>query len=148
MSDTTTTATHHGPWCDEDPATACPACTEPFDAPDIDLDAIVAAIVKVGIPAYVEMTGGGVATIYAGEAHDHTETIRFGPAAGETITYKRWQALAGPGWFEGPGYTVARASRTDFYVGPDDEGESDPWCSVATTTDAEIVARIIEQVRS
>jgi hypothetical protein len=64
------------------------------DEPDlIDLDAVVAELTKLGIPAIVEQTGGGTATIYAGEPYDGGDGA------------ERYPVAAGPGHFTGPGWT-------------------------------------------
>lgn len=82
----------------------------------LNLDTICTLLRERGIPAYVEQTGGGVATIYAGEQN-------IPDPSGE---WMRWQALAGPGWFEGPGWSNGRGHTSDFAIGPDDDGETRP----------------------
>lgn len=47
--------------------------TEPGE-PDLDMERICELIQAEGFPAYVEMTGGGTATIYAGKERQHPET--------------------------------------------------------------------------
>lgn len=81
----------------------------------VDMDKVVDMLHRADTFAYVEQTGGGTATIYAG----HTFV--------ESDYGTRYAALAGPGWFEGPGWTIARGYAADFYVGPDDEGDANPW---------------------
>lgn len=109
-------------------------------ANEIDLDALAAAVRDLGFHAYVEQTGGGCATLFAGEEHPD--------AHGD----KRWDAGAGPGWFDGPGWTNARASigqGGDFCVGPDDDGddpESVSWIQPGASL-ADIAALIAAQVR-
>jgi hypothetical protein len=93
----------------------------------IDLDEVVRQVRKTGVDAYVEHTGGGCATIYAGG--------QYIDRAGDG----RWQAVAGPGWFEGgPGeagmFTLGRATTDEFFIGPDDDGESGP------ATDGEVAS--------
>jgi hypothetical protein len=107
---------------------------------EIDLDALAAAVRDLGIEAFVEQTGGGCATVWAGEQHEDQHGDQ------------RWDAGAGPGWFEGPGYTNARAligQGGDFCVGPDDDGE-DPetaiWIQPGMSI-ADIAALIAAQVR-
>lgn len=78
--------------------------------------------------AYVEQTGGGCATIYAGPT-------RHDPGEQEL----RYAAIAGPGWFEG---YRARASSADFYIGPDDDGLSTP-VTLPVTGDERLAARVI-----
>jgi len=80
---------------------------------DFSLDRVAGALNARGIAAEVDQTGGGTATLFAGE--------RFFDRDGEP----RWQVLAGPGWFEGPGMLGdAMAATEEFSVGLDDNGES------------------------
>lgn len=67
------------------------------------------------IKAYVEQTGGGCATIYAGPKY--TDDSGDG----------RYAIVAGPGWFEPTrlGNLRGVASLDDFYIGVDDDGMSD-----------------------
>jgi len=90
---------------------------------------IVEALVAEGIPALVEQTGGGVATIFAGEPTDG-----------------RYLAVAGPGFFLLPGDDPrnAYADRQDFSVSADDDGESP---SVTYASEALAVAAIRALVR-
>lgn len=74
-----------------------------------------------GLPsAYVEHTGGGIATIYAGNVHTDGE--------GET----RYAALGGPGVYRDRqvdadrAVTYAEGDLRDFYIGADDDGEAVP----------------------
>lgn len=92
----------------------------------IDMDAVVVALRCKGIQAHVEQTGGGCATIFAGPLQ---------------IEHDRYSAVAGPGWFLGPGFSRARAEPGDFYVGPDDGGETTPL--TVTTTDPHVIAGLI-----
>jgi len=77
----------------------------------VDLDRIAAMLNERGIRAVVEMTGGGVATVYGGP--------EFRDADGGT----RSTFLIGPGWFDGPGWTLPRADTADLAWGPDDCGD-------------------------
>lgn len=90
----------------------------PAPPPSIEfpLDAVVEAVTRQGIPAYVEMTGGGVATIYAGERE---EVIVDG------LRYMEHPIAAGPGWFEGPNYTLGTATTDDFYIGRNNDDSQD-----------------------
>jgi len=83
------------------------------------------------VTAYVEQTGGGCATIYAGEPWD------------EANWGNRYPAVAGPGWFDGPGWTLPRGDLHDFYIGPDDDGESDDITRPLDDHDETAVARLI-----
>ncbi len=76
------------------------------------MDAVVSLLRTVGRKAYVQQTGGGCATIYAGEG--------FLDAA----SHPRYQILAGPGHYSWNADEDSLAVTEDFYVGPDDDGES------------------------
>lgn len=78
---------------------------QPVPAGTIDMDAVVAELRRRGYDARVEQTGGNVATIYANS--------------------REYRVLAGPGWFEGPGWTKGRAAAEGFFIGPEDDGESE-----------------------
>lgn len=102
----------------------------------LDLDKVCDLLKERNIPAYVEQTGGGCATIYAGEP-DRTDP-----------QWPRYKALAGPGWFEGPGWSNGRADTSDFYVGPDDDGEGGYVISQADWTEADAAEAIAKQVNA
>ncbi|MFG1820823.1 hypothetical protein ACGFIF_44205 [Kribbella sp. NPDC049174] len=80
----------------------------------LDLDDIVDRIHERGVWAYVEMTGGGVATIFAGAWHtgwdgEHPRTV--------------YAAVAGPGDYRMP--ESPNTGHTDeFNIGADDQGET------------------------
>ena len=93
------------PSFDEFAASVAEMSVRPSDI--LDLDEIARLIRLAGIPAYVEQTGGGCATLYAGEPR-------------ETDDLPVYPAVAGPGWFEGPGNTKARAHRDEFSAGTDE----------------------------
>jgi hypothetical protein len=98
----------------------------------IDLQAVADAVTHRGHRAYVEQTGGNTATIYAGRQVPD----RYGEP--------RWSAVAGPGWFEGPGWTKPFADTSEFHVGPDGD---DTWClPVPAHTTAAVVADLIVAV--
>lgn len=109
----------------------------------VDMDAVACVLRRRGHDrCYVEQTGGGVATIYLGpDARDETESEGI---ATEVAADTRQLAIAGPGWFEGEHWTRARAWLTDFYIGPDDHGVSDPV--VPWSADPDDIADIIELV--
>lgn len=69
----------------------------------IDMDKVAQLLRLLHIPAVVEMTGGGVATLYVGPPDIQDQ----------------YPVVMGPGWFEGPGYTKARGSAEELWVGPD-----------------------------
>ena len=72
----------------------------------LDMNRICEEIEAKGVSAYVEMTGGGVATIYAG--NDHAVCI-----------------LAGPGAFAGDAYTLPEADSEGFAVSREDGSEGE-----------------------
>ena len=76
------------------------------------MDAVVASLRAAGHKAYVQQTGGGCATIYAGE--------NYLDAAG----HPRYQILAGPGRYSWDSTKDSIADTDDFYLGPDDDGDS------------------------
>jgi hypothetical protein len=110
---------------------------------EINLDRVVALLTARGVFAYVEQTGGGCATIYAGPTHHE-------PGWGD-----RYAACAGPGWFTGgqapeggPMFTGGRARLDDFVVGADDDGETTPTTPlhVGATTEEDVADLIAAQV--
>jgi len=99
---------------------------------EVNLDVMVDILKRLGIPATTEMTGGGVATVYAGKL------------LVDTAEERRYQACAGPGWFEGPYYSQPRATFAEFYIGPDDDGESAlPDSETMPTTFIDAIGKII-----
>ena len=94
-----------------------------MDNDTIDMNELAALIVEMGLPASVQQTGGGCATLYVGPDNDDGYCL----------------AAAGIGWFEhpGPGWKDPRASWFDFCWGADDDGESDP---VRETTPRDLAA--------
>lgn len=124
----------------------CPGCHtrrcasgdgEPVAGPGgrtLDLDEVVRLLRdEHGIAdAYVEQTGGGCATIYAGPT-------RYDPHE----QAHRYAAIAGPGWFEDRAtFSQARAASADFYIGPDDDGLNTP-VALPGTGDERLAARVI-----
>lgn len=86
--------------------------------------------------AYVEQTGGGVATIYAG------------PTRVDDDGATRYAAIAGPGSY-GWGVRKSTADLAEFYVGPDDQGEADPVepVTLGAYTEEAIASVIAAQAR-
>jgi hypothetical protein len=103
------------------------------DTDIIDMDAICEILRAGDIPAYVEQTGGGCATIYAGVPY----TDEIGDA--------RYPCLAGPGWFAGPGWTAGRGWVDEFCYGADDDGETDATY-VMTNDPATIAAGMAQRI--
>ncbi len=114
-----------------DPTT--PGC---FLVPDsnhvalVDMTEIAALVREQGIDAYVEHTGGGIWTIYAGSRIGERVAVLAGPSTSTPDT----RHMGDP---------------TDFYVGPDDNGLL-PVSSVSrrgVTTPQQIAALIVTLVR-
>src|SRR5664279_331292 len=102
---------------------------------EISFDRVVDLLKARGISAYVEQTGGGCASIYAG-------AIRYN-ADGDPD----YAAIAGPGRFEGPGWTDGRGDTEDLYVGPTGEND-DHFIDVrgySVTTEEEVATLIALQ---
>jgi hypothetical protein len=110
------------------------------DPTEIDMDEIVRLVRAEGVEVYVEQTGGGCATIFAGGLVDY-------PVPDSTEHEQRYGCAAGPGWFDGPGWTNARGSLDDFHVGPDDYGEGDAYAAVPDDNETTLAARIVAEVR-
>lgn len=70
---------------------------------------------KYGIHCEVSMTGGNIATIFAGETHLDEE--------GD----ERWSAIAGPGSFAWSADEESTGHTDEFFVGSDNNGESAPF---------------------
>lgn len=60
---------------------------------------------------------------------------------------QRYPALAGPGWFDGPAWSQPRASLEEFYIGPDDDGESETASPALDATPESIAAMIVAQIQ-
>lgn len=75
---------------------------------EFNLDRVAGELNSRGIAAEVDQTGGGTATLFAGE--------RFFDNDGEP----RWMIMAGPGYFDEHG--VAFTDTTEFAVSKDDGG--------------------------
>lgn len=102
--------------CTAEPGESCrPWCLSNAPGVDdeprtIDLVRVVALLREAGwASANLEMTGGNVATIFAGQ----TRVDAYGD--------HRYAAIAGPGDFH-----AGTAYASDFYIGADDDGESEP----------------------
>lgn len=104
----------------------------------LDMDRVVEILRTVhGVEnAFVQQTGGGCATIYAG------------PVADDEEGDPRYAAIAGPGWFEGPGFTVARGTIGDFYIGRDNDGATDPVEPLEDASEETVAALIAAQVHA
>lgn len=109
----------------------------------IDMEMIAELVRRAGYVAYVEQTGGGVATIYASKTAD----AKGWPATHEVDGDPRFEAVAGPGWFEKPGWLEPRGSLADFYVGIDDQGETEPYAATASDNEASLAQKILETLR-
>ena len=99
----------------------------------IDLDAVAAAVTARGVITRVLHSSGGTATLYTGE--------QIVDPAGDV----RFTTSAGPGWFDGPGYTRPLAARDEFGVGPHD----DSWgVTVPADATVEQIAELIVAVHA
>jgi hypothetical protein len=101
----------------------------------VNMDLVVQILTDRGVPAVLEQTGGGTATIFAGATHDD-------PEWGD-----RYEACAGPGhWTHGWGNpdpaNTAVGYLGEFCVGPDDFGENGYWMTGAEDTEHTIAERI------
>lgn len=100
----------------------------PSGIDDVDLSALSDALQARGIAARVDMTGGGVATLFAGPTHLDAE--------GD----ERSAVMVGPGSFH-----TMTASTCDLYVGPDDDSGEAITISTGASL-ADIVAVVVEAV--
>lgn len=107
------------------------------DKYDVDMQVVAEIVSRAGVPAYVEQTGGGCATIFAGVAYKDAE--------GD----ERFPAAAGPGWFTGPHFSEPRASLYEFGVGPDNDGEGGfvDFAQIGALDITNIANVIVAQVR-
>lgn len=103
----------------------------------IDMDRVVWHVEQGGVKAYVEQTGGGCATIYAGDLDEWPD--QYGD--------KRYAVAAGPGWFEGPGWIRPYGDATDFHIGPDDDGRLPAVMPEERTHPQAVAALVLEAVR-
>jgi hypothetical protein len=123
----------------------------------VDLNRICAILRELGNYAYVEHTGGGVATIYASrdENPDHPGLpgmAHLYPCADRSHEHDPGaQAIAGPGWFVGPTWSTrntedlpegAYASTVDFYIGPDDQGCERPYEATEADDESSLAIRL------
>jgi hypothetical protein len=115
------------------------------DRDEFNMDEVCALLhYHLGVQAYVEYTGGGCATIYAGG------TFRNYGEAGdsdETPIYRQ-RALGGAGWFTSPmgkgdPQQQALGSWHEFVVGKDDDGESHTYIKDAGVTNTRQIAALI-----
>lgn len=120
----------------------------------ISMDKIVDLVVAAGFPAYVEHTGGGVATLYASHVATDHDPARPVPVLTDAAGDQRYTVVAGPGWFDTT-RTGAQETRfaadgdlEDFYVGADDDGEATAYRATTTDTEATLADRIIEALRA
>lgn len=100
----------------------------------VNMDKIAELVRAKGVPCYVEMTGGGVATIYAGESFQ-------GHGWSNTELDTMYPVLAGPGGFNSPEYGFSVGYLHDFYIGPD--GDVDEFDTMTTDDDEQTIADAI-----
>lgn len=94
----------------------------PLDPDEFYMGDVCARLEAMGIPAYVETTGGGCATIYAGHSVTVGDvgTVSHGdvvmPYADSCTVHP---VLGGPGMYDWHDPDRSRASRLEFVVGLD-----------------------------
>lgn len=130
------------------------------DAREFDMQHVVDLVSAAGCAAYVEYTGGGCATIYASREWEDRPVTRMGEPAGVIAFPKQYaredanaghegpyfDAIAGPGWFDGPNMSKPRATTGEFFIGPgfDDDVYEDVG---HFDTDEQIAAAIVNMVK-
>lgn len=97
----------------------------------LDFDHIAQLLREDDYHAHVAQTGGGTATIYAGNVYRDDR--------GD----ERYPVLIGPGYFRGPGWTNAAGDTDECYVGPDDDGETRPWFAGVMDNDETVAAAAV-----
>jgi hypothetical protein len=105
------------------------------DCLGVEFDEVVRRLEAEGITAYVEQTGGGTATIYVGEATEDEHGDRRFPCA------------VGPGWFEGPGWTLGGGHNHDLYVGPDNDTGELPSYGAFSPDNPATVEAVVDAVK-
>jgi hypothetical protein len=138
---------------------------EAEEAPDLFcMSDVVDEIARIApdVVAYVEQTGGGVATIYAAKRREGAEGGRDEDVVlwqhPDEPGWGRWPIMAGPGSFDWSGRNH-EASLDDFYVGPDTElvpripGPPFPpppgeYSATREDTPATLARRVVEAVRA
>ena len=112
------------------------------------------AVMRDGITCYIEHTGGGVMTLYAGSRVDDVWTVAAGPGH-----YPKVGAVAaGPDRYTATRDDLAQAqagavreavgNTESFHVGPGDRGSGPVWTCPELATVAEIADQIIHQVQT
>lgn len=100
---------------------------------ELDMDVIVDHVRRMGVWAYVEQTGGGCATIFAGAQRVN--------AAGDPV----YAVCAGPGRY-GWGKLPSTGHADEFFVGADDQGETEPIdCAKVGALTEDAIAKVIVQ---
>jgi len=116
---------------------------------DIDMQAVVELVVEAGYAAYVEMTGGGTATILASRTWIDKPITRNGVPAGTVRLPKErdedghFDVSAGPGVFDGPNYTKPMGITSDFSVALDDDDNGEIYICDVADDEKVIAAQII-----
>jgi hypothetical protein len=98
----------------------------------VDLERVAALLTERGIRVVVEQTGGGIATLFGG------------PQVRDGEGNPRYTFMIGPGWFDGPDWTLPHADTADLAWGPDDSGDDPTVYTDATggMTEADIAAAV------
>jgi hypothetical protein len=122
-----------------------PGCeSDPDRERVIDGDEVCRILRERGIHAEVAQTGGGTATLYAGPTH------KFEDEDDETMRgLDVYAVAAGPGWFDGPGWTRSKFSTAEFVVGHDHPYGEDAYENVpAASTAASVADLVVKYVRA
>jgi hypothetical protein len=100
-----------------------------------DMNAVCELVHRADVAAYVEHTGGGCATIYAGASRLDSHGDR------------RWAAVGGPGTFNHRDVDRHVGWFGDFYIGPDDDGDTMPFgvADLGAQTIRQLAALIVAQ---
>ena len=109
----------------------------PIEKNHFSMDHVAQRLTELGLSAYVEHTGGGCATIYAGPTH-------VDPDWGQ-----RYAVIAGPGWFDNnpDGTSCAYATSEEFFFGHDDDGETSPTAVTSGMAPEDIARAIADWAR-
>lgn len=113
--------------------------------PEFSFTAVESAVRAAGVPAVFDHSGGGCVTMYVGEPTDVETTATWN---GQPVTDRRYTLLMGPGSWRGTNGNDSVGHTEDCYIGPDDDGESDPFTVPVEFTAADIAAQIVRQYRA
>lgn len=93
-----------------------------FEEGEFSMDKVAEIVrTKYGVDCWVNQTGGGCATIHAGKPYLDAEGN------------ERYPAVAGPGSFSYDPEIPSTGSVFEFYLGSDNDGESEAWSAESLT---------------